>query len=181
MFYKLVTVMSFLSVMSVGALAQGVSQGTAPTENRSSKRMGVYVGVLGDPHPTLAGVNLAYNLSPMMRASVGYGKVTVSSAAISITDDGISGSSTEESMTTLGAAMKFLVPGMNLSPSATVGYSHIALSDNLIIEDYKANNFYLGLGADWQGESGLNLGAGMNLSMNGAAPSAPYFNLGYFF
>lgn len=151
---------------------------SAPAEtNRMNKRIGAYLGILGDPHPTVVGVNLAYNVASFMRASLGFGKVSAST--ISISDSGIG---TEEvSMTTIGASAKFMVPTWNLTPTASLGYSHVSLGDNTSFVDYKASNLYTGLGIDWQAESGFNLGAGMNLSLNSGAPSAPYINVGVFF
>jgi len=146
------------------------------SENRISKRFGAYLGILGDPHPTVVGVNVAYNVFNYLRASIGFGK-------ISATTIDLSGSNglTETSMTTLGASAKFLVPGWNLSPSASLGYSHISFNGLLADSDYKTNNFYLGIGGDWQAQSGFNMGAGLNVSLNGGAPTAPYLNIGMFF
>ena len=146
------------------------------TENRMLKRFGAYLGILGDPHPTLVGFNVAYNVNDYLRASVGFGKVTVSSIDLT----GSSGI-TDTSLTTIGAAAKFLMPGWNLSPSATLGYSHIAFDGVLADNDYKSSNLYFGVGGDWQAASGFNLGAGLNVSINGGAPTAPYMNVGMFF
>jgi hypothetical protein len=148
---------------------------------RSEKRIGAYLGLLGDPHPTLAGFNVAYNLNDMMRASVGMGKISAG-ASVSVNDEAITAE--ETSMTTIGAALKFMVPGWNLTPSGSLGYSHVSMSSTngggFELLDYKANNFYVGLGGDFQAENGFNVGLGLNVSVNGAAPTAPYINLGYF-
>jgi hypothetical protein len=162
------------------AASAPVNQSTSnevTTDNRSARKLGAYIGILGDPHPTVVGFNVAYNVLDFMRASVGFGKVSVSTLTV-----GSSGFATEDtSMTTIGVAAKFLVPNWNLSPSASLGYSHVSIDSNAIVTDYKSSNIYLGLGGDWQAESGFNLGAGMNLSLNGGAPAAPYINVGMFF
>lgn len=161
-------------------LHAGQSSSAFAGENRIAHRLGAYVGILGDPHPTVAGINFAYNVNEFMRASVGFGKVSVSSG-VTVSGGGFSISTEDQSMTTLGAAVKFLMPNWNLSPAVTVGYSHVSIDEGIQLADYKTNNIYLGLGADWQAENGFNFGAGMNLSMNSAAPSAPYINVGMFF
>ena len=146
-------------------------------DHRATKRYGAYLGILGDPHPTVVGVNIAYNVLDYLRASIGFGKISVSS--IGSSSDGFAVEDT--SITTIGAAAKFLVPGWNLSPSATLGYSHLSFGGLLADSDYKTNNIYFGAGGDWQSETGFNVGVGLNVSMNGAAPTAPYLNLGMFF
>lgn len=147
------------------------------TNNRELRRLGAYVGILGDPHPTGIGLNIAYNVLKFMRASIGFGKV--STASVSLDGSGIA--AVEESQTTIGFATKWMMPDWNLTPAVTLGYSHVSLSDGMVFADYKASNIYTGLGVDWQAESGFNLGAGLNLSLNGGAPTAPYINVGMFF
>lgn len=146
------------------------------SENRLNKKLGAYLGILGDPHPTVIGVNVAYNVNEYLRASLGFGKISAST--IDLNDPT---GFTDTSMTTIGAAAKFLMPGWNFSPSASLGYSHVFFDGMLADADYKSNNIYLGLGGDWQAESGFNLGAGLNVSINGGAPTAPYINVGMFF
>lgn len=147
--------------------------------NRDEKKFGAYLGILGDPHPTVLGINVAYNVNDYLRASAGFGQITVTSG-ISIDDSGMS--TQETTMTTVGTGAKFFVPGWSLSPTAGLAYSHVFMSgDNTDIIDYKSNNFSTSLGFDWQTRGGFNMGGGMNLSLNDAAPTAPYINLGWFF
>lgn len=165
------------AAQSTFAATPGTSEARASDlSNRSDRKWGAYLGVLGDPHPTAFGINAAYNVTDYLRASVGYGRFSTGSISI-----GNSVSIEEESVSTFGVAAKFLMPGWNISPSATVGFSFIGLSDGFVSEDYKTSNLYLGLGGDWQMASGFNLGAGLNLSLNGGAPTAPYLNIGMFF
>ncbi len=171
-----------LSTLSFSPRAFATSEGTSTTSvelsHRSDKKMGAYLGLLGDPHPTVLGINVAYNALDFMRASIGFGQVSVSSLSV----DGNGNFGTEEtSMTTVGVGTRFFVPGWSLTPTAGLGYSHVFLSSNTVSSsDYKANNIYLNAGFDWQAASGFNFGAGMNVSVNDGAPSAPYINLGYF-
>ena len=146
-------------------------------DHRAEKRLGTYLGILGDPHPTVLGANVAYNWLPFLRASLGFGQISVTS--MSFNQNGFA--TEEKSMTTIGTAAKFMVPGWNLTPTASLGYSHVFFSEGITSTDFRANNIYMGFGGDWQAESGFNMGAGLNVSLNGAAPSAPYLNLGMFF
>jgi hypothetical protein len=163
---------------SSAALATTTSETQVDLSNRSEKKIGAYLGILGDPHPSIVGFNVAYNALDFMRVSVGYGQITESS--LSFTNQGLT--TTESKMTTIGTAVKAFVPGWNLTPTAGLGYSHVSVSNNLsFAKDYKSNNLYFNIGGDWQAASGLNAGIGLNVSINGAAPTAPYLNLGYFF
>jgi hypothetical protein len=184
-----VLVTSFVLFSALHAVAQAaepsknlsVSRASVSDQesNRDVRRIGAYLGILGDPHPTGIGFNVAYNALSFLRASVGFGKI---STGASISMDGAGTIATaEESQTTIGAAAKFMVPGWNLTPAVTVGYSHISVTEGMFtLSEYKSNNIYTGIGVDWQADFGLNLGAGMNLSLNSGAPSAPYINVGYF-
>jgi len=178
-----------LAIMITGAHASATtnpntstSKQTVPADdNRMNRRFGAYVGILGDPHPTNFGFNVAYNLADFLRASVGFGKISAPSVSVSSDGSNVSIGDSDSSMTTIGAALKYLVPGWNLSPTATLGYSHVSISGDMVAIDYKSSNIYLGIGGDWQAASGFNLGAGMNLSLNSGAPTAPYINVGMFF
>lgn len=185
---KALTVLTLaaIAILTTASIASAAPKSSPKNESssevklessRMDKRFGAYVGILGDPHPTLFGVNLAYNVLDYLRASVGYGQITVTT--LSLDDSGFG--TAEESMTTIGAAAKFLVPGWNLTPTATLGYSHVFMSEGFESIDYDSDNLYVGLGGDWQTTGGFNLGAGFNVSITGSAPLAPYINLGMFF
>src|SRR5271163_964695 len=62
--------------------------------NRMSNKLGAYLSILGDPSPTLLGVNMAYNLTDYLRLNGGAGRVSAS-----IGD-------TNASLTTIGVGAK---------------------------------------------------------------------------
>ena len=144
------------------------------TSNRMLRKAGVYLGVLGDPFPTLLGVNLGYNLTDFMRATAGLGRV---SATIG---------TAEASATTLGAGTRFFVPGWSLSPSAGVSFAYVSVSQSggaaVTVGNFTKSqaHIYANIGVDWQAASGFNVGAGYNLSFMGVG-GMPYLNLGWYF
>jgi len=144
---------------------------------RAKQPFGAYLSILGDPHPTLAGANVAYNAFDFLRATAGLGRVSMS---VSVPD--ASGDFIEEevaSVTSLGVSTKFFVPGWNFSPTIGLGYTHVFFS-NVDVASIGSDNLYTNVGVDWQTESGFYVGAGMNVSLTGSAPTAPYLNLGWF-
>ncbi len=173
-------VLTYGSITSA-ATAHPANQSTAESaasDNRSLNKLGAYVGILGDPHPTLLGFNVAYNALDYMRVSAGFGQVSVST--LSLSNAGLTTEST--SLTTLGLGTKFMMPGWNFTPTVGFGYSHISITSTAVMPiDYKANNYYTNFGFDWQASTGFNLGGGLNVSLNSGAPTAPYINVGYFF
>jgi len=135
---------------------------------RSERKIGAYLSLLGEPHPTLLGVNVGYNFLDYLRASLGYGEVSVGMGDV------------EASMSSLGVLGKASVPGWSFSPTLALGYTRVFTSSNLET-NLGENNIYTQLGLDWQSKTGFNLGLGVNVSLNGAAPAAPFLNLGWFF
>ena len=158
--------------------SEGTSTATSEVSHRSEKKIGAYLGLLGDPHPSILGFNAAYNVLDYMRASVGFGRVSVST--MTLNNQGALATQ-DTSMTTIGVGSRFFLPGLSLTPTAGLGYSHVFFSSTgNFASDYKANNIYVNAGFDWQAANGFNMGGGLNVSMNNAAPTAPYLNLGYF-
>ena len=177
----------FLGITSVLVLnpkAKAQSQSTSSVKltapelsERTTKKYGAYLAILGDPSPTVAGLNIAYNLSDFMRINLGAGQY---SATTSITvDEKGNSSSSDTTVTTVGAGAKFMVPGWNFSPLVGINYSHVFVQGD---EDVNVarNNIYTDLGADWQTQSGFNLGFGVNVALTSNGISNPYLNLGWF-
>lgn len=178
--------MYFLAVFAVLTYCSVALASTEPAtsyadaeklSHRSEKKLGGYLGLLGDPAPTLVGLNVAYNLTDYMRASVGFGRV---STGATIQMQGSEIQTEESSMTTIGLGTKFMMPGWSLTPVLGLGYSHVFMS-GMESSDFKANNLYMTVGADWQTKGGFNLGLGLNKGLTSGAPTAPYVNLGWFF
>jgi hypothetical protein len=141
--------------------------------SRMHKRVGAYLGVLGDPFPTLVGVNLAYNVFDFLRATAGLGQVSASVGNASA------------SATTVGAGARFLVPGWSLSPVAGLSVAYVGYSSSgggVSVGGFNSGGLhaYASLGVDWQTVSGFNLGAGVNVSTKAGVGVLPYLNLGWF-
>ena len=66
---------------------------------RTKNKLGAYLAI-GEPMPTIVGINVAYNITDYLRASAGYGSLSVTSG-ISIGSDG-SVSTTQATATTIG-------------------------------------------------------------------------------
>jgi len=151
------------------------SSETTVDSNRMLRKAGVYLGLIGDPFPTLVGVNLAYNLTDFMRASAGLGRVSATLGTA------------EASATTVGASAKFFMPGWNLSPVAGLGFAYVSVSQTgaaaVSVSNFgsSAAHVYASLGVDWQAASGFNVGAGYNLSFKSGVGGLPYVNLGWYF
>ncbi len=167
-----------------------------PASNRMAKRFGAYVSVLGDPSPTLVGINGAYNITDYLRATAGLGYVSTSLT--------MGSSVSEASLTTFGGGIKAMMPGWNLTPIMGLNVAYAAFSSKstqpkkipgsytesvagandpeLEVNGLKESqiNPYLTVGADWQDKSGFNAGLGIQLSFIGA-DATPYFQLGWFF
>lgn len=148
--------------------------------NRVARPFGVRLGLLGDPYPTLIGINVDYSLFDFARVTAGFGYTTVS---------GTSGSGTWSlKATTLGAGVRFLVPGWNLTPIAGISYANVGItasgsSGGQTINGLTASNslFYLSGGIDWTASSGFHVGAGYNMSLLAGVTGLPYVSLGFFF
>ena len=168
-----------LLVVGVGATGVGATHNasteTVSSSNRMLRRAGVYLGLIGDPFPTIVGVNLAYNAFDFARFTAGIGKISASIGA------------TEASATTLGATSKFFVPGWNLSPVAGLGFSYVSVSQTggskITVSNFNdsAAHVYATIGVDWQAASGFNIGAGYNVSFKSGVGGLPYLNLGWYF
>lgn len=165
--------MKSLNKLAVGglcALTLLVSLSASADSPRMKNRIGFYVG-LDDPNPSLLSLNAAYNITDFLRASVGYGSLSTTVIV-------------ESSVKTFGFGLKALYPGWELSPAiglnfATVSYTGSALSVGGFTQS--GSHLYTSIGADWQIDSGLNLGLGYNISFKSGVGGSFYANLGWFF
>ncbi len=170
--------LTWLIAFGIGSAVLATTQNTSTetvSSNRMQRRAGVYLGLIGDPFPTIVGVNLAYNAFDFARVTAGIGKISASIG------------SSEASATTLGTTAKFFVPGWNLSPVAGVGFSYVSVSQaggaKITVSNFteSAAHVYGTVGVDWQAASGFNVGAGYNLSFKSGVGGLPYLNLGWYF
>lgn len=153
---------------------------TTEPSARMSNRAGAYIGILGDPFPTLLGVNLGYNVTDFMRVSVGGGRVSASIG------DGV-GDGASASATTFGVGTRFFVPGWSISPTVGLGAAYVAVSQSgglsVSVQNFNSSggHIYGNLGVDWQMKGGFNAGLGYNLSFRSGIGGSPYLDLGWFF
>lgn len=155
-----------------------VSPVRAEGDSRTAHRFGFYVDLLGDPYPSIAGLNLAYNIFSFLRVNGSYGipiSATSGSATISVG--------------AIGAGAKAFVPGWNFSP--TVGFNWSLLTATVtgtaasplygVTASGSVSIMSLTLGFDWQTNSGFYFGGGYILPLANNAGGTPYVNLGWFF
>jgi len=147
-----------------------ISQETQAS-SRLVHRFGAYGSFVGDPVPSILGVNLGYNLGDIARIHAGVGSLA---AGV------INGMS-------YGGGAKFFVPGWNFSPFAGAQYTFLQLDSVLGISlpggvNSSAGVLSVGGGVDWQTGFGLNLSAGAYLPVaTTGAQLVPQVSLGWFF
>ncbi len=176
--FRLLSVTLAVAVISgsvFGDNRSSVASSETAASNRMLRKAGVYLGLIGDPFPTLVGVNLAYNAFDFARFSAGLGRVSATLGT------------SEASATTVGAGAKFFVPGWSLSPVAGMSFAYVSVSQSgagtVSVKNFgsSAAHVYATLGLDWQAASGFNVGAGYNLSFASGVGGLPYLNLGWYF
>jgi hypothetical protein len=163
----LILAVSFVTVAQ--AATSGESTATLETSNRMNKKIGVSVGIVGDPYPSIFGVNGSYNLTDFVRASLGYGEVEIFG----------------NSLKTIGLGATAFVPGWSLTPTFGMHYSNITAEGDgeLEIQGYKGsgNLAYTSLGFDWQAHNGFNISSGYNIPITGRGDGNVYASAGWFF
>lgn len=162
-------VLGLLLLVSLTETTAFAAQTTVDTVEsaRTSKKLGMYLGI-GDPCPTVLGINLAYNVTDFLKASVGYGSISVLGA----------------SAKTLGAGIRGLVPGWNVSPTVGLHWAHVSYDGPGIIEvggfKESSSHIYTTLGVDWQTGAGFNLNGGYHYSFKSGIGGGIYLGAGWF-
>jgi opacity protein-like surface antigen len=178
----------FLKVFVVGAvLLVSPFEANAKGGGRSQNRIGLGVGLLGDPTPSFLGYNLKFNVLPWVQLSANYGNVSASA-------DVGSGATVGGSITSYGASAKaFLIPAWNLSPFVSAGYTltkiegSVSLSGSTLDSDEDSLNVITGgVGIDHQANIGFNIGAGVNWIFSPSVITdslqfLPHVYIGWFF
>lgn len=166
---------SLVVAVAVAVIA-GIFQDATAQSNRMTNKLGIHVGLLGDPYPTLVGFNANYNVMDFLRASAGYGSVSADVSGGKLT------------ATTIGFGVRGMVPDWNFTPVVGVSWATISVSASAsgISGDVagfsgSASHLYATFGIDWQTGMGFNLGAGYNMSFKSGVPGVPYLNLGWYF
>jgi hypothetical protein len=159
---------------------------------RYKHNRGFYVTAMGDPYPSLMGVNFAYS-ADFVRVHVGVGYIA---AGFPPTVSSLSSSSVGP--INGGAGASVFVPEWRLTPIAGIHVGSLptpssqADSSQGSSSSSAGNIPYVNVGLDWQNQN-LNAGAGINVplsaTLNGASVSLsgvafalfPYAYLGYYF
>lgn len=144
---------------------------------RLNHRFGFYSSLLGDPFPSLWGVNIGFNLFRFLRLTGGYGSVSATFA-----------SGGTLSVTSIGGGAKLFMPSWNFSPVAGINYTNITVSASGLAQGDAVNGIsasgsavYTNLGLSFQAGSGLMIEAGANVGLSGGVTTTPYAALGWFF
>lgn len=168
-------------------LFTGMQNAWAATEEvrtespKVERQWGGYVG-LGNPYPTLLGLNLAWNATPHIRATAGYGEIEVTTS-VSFSSSGFVEEKTKAQTYAVGADYLFMDGSLRPLIGAKVGYFDISGKGEFEVQgiDKSTGLLYGNLGVDWIASSGLNVGAGFNVSVLGGSGANFYANLGYFY
>lgn len=160
---------------------------SAPTSDRATtsspragKHLGIYASLLGDPVPSIFGINVAYQFAERYRLHAGLGTAFL--------------------VSNWGAGFDYVVlPENRFSPVVGLAYSRVnfgTLEDALdgifgIKGDGTSIEIGTGalrLGAEWQDAGGFNVSGGLNVGVFDVGEAMdpeffvlPYFQLGWFF
>ncbi|MEP0823091.1 MAG: hypothetical protein HRF44_09610 [Ignavibacterium sp.] len=163
-------------LVAVFLLASATAPDLHAQSNRMKQKLGLHLGLVGDPFPTLTGANVNYNVTDFLRASAGY-----DSFSVSVTGGDLTAS-------TFGAGVRAMLPAWNFSPVLGLSWATVSVSASGtgVIGDTggfsaSASHLYATFGIDWQTGSGFNLGAGYNYSLKSGVGGLPYVNLGWYF
>lgn len=174
--------LSLLLVSFAGALAETTGVSSTPAADvREEKKFGGYLSI-GNPYPSILGLNAAYNINKDFRASLGYGEVEVTTS-MTITNAGI----VSETVTakTYGAGIEYLFFNWPVRGIVGVkgGYFDVSGEGEFSINGFDKSTGYMysNLGFDWISRGGFHLGGGMNVAYLGASGSGAYLNAGWFF
>ena len=170
----------FCLFLAASAVAETGSVSMKAPEN-DVRHYGVYVG-LGNPYPTLLGINAAYNLDKNIRFSAGYGQIEVTSG-ISVNGSSVSESKTTAS--TYGVGGEYLFSDWTVRPliGLHAGYLSVSGDGDISLNSMKKNSafVYSNAGFDFMAQSGFEVGAGVQVALAGGSGAGVYVNSGYFF
>lgn len=167
------TMIAMILLMTSFANAS-VNQVRAGMSNRQANKIGITTG-FGNPFPSILGMNLNYHVTDYLKASAGYGEISVSSM-----DE-------KAKVSTIGGGVDFMVPGWSLSPTAGLHVSKVDVSNSSNIDisvqgiEKSTTLTYAQAGVDWQAEGGFNIGVGGIAGLSGGSASGSYLSLGWFF
>ena len=165
--------LKFSSIFFLTIVIANISAHAAPTvvatnesvgvpSNRMKFPFGIGLSFLGEPAPSLIGVNLSYNATDFSRVSVGVGGIW----------DGEG-----RGDPTFGGSIRLFLPEYSFSPFAGMGLSYFnGIWNGAHVTSLETLSF----GLDWQTPTGVDLAVGYNKCF-GIDFSAPMFNVSLFF
>ena len=169
----------FLLTVLLGFQSQAAQE--TRTSAKPKRAIGTYVG-LGNPFPSILGVNAAYNVTNNIRAEIGYGEVEVTT---SLSFNGAEFVSETTKATTYAVGGDYLFTDWAVRPllGARIGYFDITGDGEFSVQGVDKSTFlsYLTAGFDYISGGGYYFGAGLNQAFVGASTSNFYANVGYFF
>ena len=150
--------MAIFSISTFGSRAHAGS--------RDVKKIGVSVGFLTEPFPSVVGYDVSYNVLSYLRLTGGYGSVG--------------------SLSTFAFDAKAFPIDWNFAPYVTVGFTNVSGSSGGSVGgtnlNVSGNGVYYGAGIDWQMDIGFNLGFNVKVvSIGGLNLSLPGFYTGWYF
>jgi len=149
----------------------------ASAGTRSSKRIGLGLGLITEPFPSVLGFNLAYNVMDQLRLTAGYGSINASATGFNV------------DVTTIGVDAKLFLLDWSFAPFVSGGFTSVSgtISGTGTTSGIALANTgtaaSVGFGVDWQTWVGFNLGLeyktilGSSLGITGL----PGLYLGWYF
>jgi hypothetical protein len=175
------TTMTSVASVTFAEEAQVAEMNSVTSTVERPKKFGVYAS-LGNPFPTVFGLNAAYNVSPHLRAMAGYGEVSVTSS-ITITDQGVATENITAKTYAAGAEYLFLDTPLRPAAGLHAGYFQVDGKGDISVNGFNSSSgyAYANIGADWVSQSGLQVGAGINMAFLGTSSAGMYLDSGWYF
>jgi hypothetical protein len=170
--FKLRVLGILTALLLTESVAYAAETSTAKVEgsNRVKNKLGSYLAI-SEPAPTAIGVNLAYNVTDFLKASVGYGNISVSLGSY------------EASASTFGFGVRGMIPNWDFTPTLGIHYGHVSYAgQGLEVGGFteSGGHIYASLGFDWQTATGFNLNGGYRQSFKSGIGGGIYLGAGWF-
>ncbi len=179
---KNLLVCMIVGVFAAGAHAEvGETRAAGGGSSRADNKIGSFVGI-GNPFPSILGINAAYHITPRIRATAGYGEVEVTTS-ITISNAGVA--SEKVTAKTYGLGAEYMLMEGNFTPVVGLhgGYFDVKGKGTFSVQGFEKSTglAYANAGIDWLTSGGFNLGTGINVALLGGSGASFYGNIGYFF
>ncbi|NDG85559.1 MAG: hypothetical protein EBX52_11075 [Proteobacteria bacterium] len=149
----------------------------AQAGSRASKKLGLGIGLVTEPFPSVLGFNASYNFMNQLRLTAGYGSISATGAGYNM------------DVKTYALDAKLFLLDWSFAPFVSLGYSIVSgtvagngtTSGISLAGTGSSANF--GLGVDWQTWVGFNFGLEYKSLIGTSVGSvgAPGIYLGWFF